>query len=46
MDFRLGLMAGTCADYDDDAQISCELGGEEGGHNVSFSMLLFSVNNS
>ena len=40
---RLWLMAGTCAGYDDDAQISCELG-EEGGQNVSLSMLLFSVN--
>ena len=44
MVFRLWLMAGTCADYDDDAQISCEDGGGEGGQNVSLSMLLFSVN--
>ena len=41
---RLWLMAGTFAGYDDDAQISCEHGGEEGGQNVSLSMLLFSVN--
>jgi len=44
MDLRLWLMAGTCAGYDDDAQISCEHGGEEGGQNVSLSALLFSVN--
>ena len=31
MDFRLWLMAGNCVGYDDDAQISCEHGGEEGG---------------
>ena len=40
MDLRLWLMASTCAGYDDDAQISCEHGGE-GGQNVSLSMLLF-----
>ena len=33
MDFHLWLMASACADYDDDAQISCEHGGE-GGQNV------------
>ena len=43
MDLRLWLMAGTCAGCDDDAQISCEHGGE-GGQNVSLGMLLFLVN--
>ena len=40
MDLCLWLMASTCAGYDDDAEISCEHGGE-GGKNVSISMLLF-----
>ena len=43
MDLRLWLIASTYAGYDDDAQISCEHGGE-GGQNVSLSMLLFLVN--
>ncbi len=40
MDLRLWLVASTCAGYDDDAQICCEHGGEE-GQNVSLSTLLF-----
>ena len=36
MDVCLWLMAGTCAGYDDDAQICCEHGGE-GGQNVSLT---------
>eukprot|EP00639_Heterosigma_akashiwo_P038231 CAMPEP_0194714884 /NCGR_PEP_ID=MMETSP0296-20130528/6564_1 /TAXON_ID=39354 /ORGANISM="Heterosigma akashiwo, Strain CCMP2393" /LENGTH=35 /DNA_ID= /DNA_START= /DNA_END= /DNA_ORIENTATION= len=35
MDVRLWLMADICAGFDGDAQISCELGGEEGGRMFS-----------
>ena len=44
MDLRQWLMAGTYAGYDDDAQISCEHGGE-GGQNVSLVLSLSSKTN-